>query len=197
MSNSRIAATLALIIAILSSGPPPASAATLEKGTIELTPSLGFSRNSFSFSGSDVGSITVLSASGLLGYSVTDHVQLGGGLLVNHQAFSSPGSTSDSETSLGVIAGLQYNFSGGGQTIPFVRGAVGVATHSGNLSVGDKTTVIAPALSAGLRVLVGSSASVNFGVGYQHESGALGLQDLGANTFTIEIGLSIFTRRGR
>jgi len=195
MRSRRSVALVIATIATMACGASQVAAATLEKGTIELTPSLGFSRNSFSYSGSDAGSLTTLTANGLIGYCITDHVELGGGLLINYQSADIPGFGSESATSLGVVGGMQYNFSSGGQTIPFVRGAIGVVTNSGNLSAGDRTTVIAPAISAGLRVLVGSAASVNFGVGYQHQTSALGVQDLSANTFAMEIGVSIFPGR--
>lgn len=174
----------------------PAHPATLEKGTVELTPSLSFSHNSFSFSGSDAGSLTNMVGSAQVGYCVTDHFEIGGGLLVNYQSIDVPGFGSESATSLGLVGGVQYNFPSGGRTIPFVRGSLGILTNSGSLASGDQTTLIAPSLLAGLRVLVGNSASVNFGVGYQHLSDALGVQELSANTIGAEIGVSIFPRRG-
>jgi len=48
-----------------------------------------------------------------------------------------------------------------------------------------------------LAVLVGSSASVNFGFGYQHQSSALGVTDLSANTIGLEIGVSVFPHVGQ
>lgn len=195
MRKLGLVASLVLCVATMAGGVTPVDAATLEKGTLELTPALSFTRNSFSVSGSDAGSLTILTASGLLGYCVTDHFEVVGGLLVNYQSIEVPGFGSESATSLGLLGGVQYNFSSGGETIPFVRGALGIVTNSGNLSAGDQTTVIAPSLLAGLRMLVGASASVNFGVGYQHQTNALGVQDLSANTFGLEIGVSIFPGR--
>jgi hypothetical protein len=187
-------ATAVLVVASLTGG-SPAGAATLGKGTVELTPSVLFSRTSFSFSGADAGNLTVLSASTTLGYCMTDHFEVVGGLLVDYQSFDFPASPSESATSLGLTGGVIYNFSSGGQMIPFARVAVGFASNSGALSAGEETTVIAPALEAGLRYLVGSSASVNFGAGFQHRSKWAGVQDLSANTFGLNIGVSIFPRR--
>ncbi|MGH7730820.1 MAG: hypothetical protein ACRENJ_06150, partial [Candidatus Eiseniibacteriota bacterium] len=144
------------MVAALACSASRAVAATLTKGTIELTPSTTFARASFSFSGADAGTLTLLSTTTEIGYCVTDHFEQGGGLLVDYESIDLPGQSSESATSLGLIAGVVYNFASGGQTIPFARGG-GVPEQLGALSAGEETTVIAPALEVGLRYLVGSS----------------------------------------
>ena len=195
MRRSGVVPLVLLVLAAI--GVAPAAHAAFSAGTIEFTPSLAFARNSFSFSGNDAGSNTILTASGELGYFVNPNFELGGGLLVDYQSAEAPGFPSQSATSLGLVGGVQYNFTSGGNTIPFVRGAVGIATNSGSGSAGDQTTLIAPIVSVGMRVLVGSSASVNFGVGYQHRSDAFGIQDLSSNSFGLDVGVSLILRQGR
>ena len=196
MRNRGVVA--ALVVATAVWGASLAGAATLEKGTVEFIPSLGFNRHSLSFNGADLGTLTNFNADGFVGYCITNHFELGGGLLVNYDSFDNPFTGSENSTSIGFTGGAQYNFSSGGQTIPFARAAIGVVTNSGSFSaLGEETTVIAPMLQAGLRLLVGSSASVNCGVGYQHHSNAFGGQDVSSNTFDLEVGLSVFLRRGR
>jgi hypothetical protein len=76
--------------------------------------------------------------------------------------------------------------------VPFVRGSVGFLLNSGDLYVDDATTVIAPLLEGGLRVMVGRSASVNFVVGYLHRTNAFGVQDQTINSVTLGVGVSVF-----
>ena len=171
-----------------------AKAATLSKGTLELTPSLAFSHSSFSVSGSSAGSFSNLQSSTVIGYCFTDMVEIGGGLLVSHQSLDSQGGASTNATGIGLIGGVELNFASAGRMVPFVRGAFAIVRNSGDPAPSSETTFIAPALTAGLKLLVGNTASVNFAVDYQHESSALGVKDLSANTFGLEVGVSIFPR---
>jgi hypothetical protein len=195
MRNHGIALGLAIIA--LAHATQPASAAALTRGTVELTPSLSFSHQSFSFNGSDAGSLSTLAASGILGYCTSDKLEVLGGLLVSHQSVSNPGFGSASATAIGLTGGAQLNFASSGNTIPFVRGALGFLVNSGDAAAGTETTLIAPILEAGLRVLVGSKASVNMGVGYQHQSNAGGVNNLSSNIIVLDLGVSIFPRVGR
>lgn len=197
MKSHGAVAALVVLVVLSGSVAPKAHAGALSKGTVELTPSLAFSHNSLSFLGTDVGSLTTLQSSVVVGYCVSDLLEVAGGPLVVRQSISDPGFGSESGTSIGFTGGVQLNFASGGQMVPFVRAAFGIVGNSGVLSLGTETTTIAPILVAGLRVLVGNSASVNFGVGYQHASKALGVQDLSSSTFGLDIGVSIFPRLGQ
>ena len=185
-------ATLVALAAVSDLVAPDAQAARLSKGTIELAPSLAFSHSSYSFSGSSSGSVSNLQSSIVLGYCTTHRVEIEGGLLISHQSVDTPGGPSASSSGIGFIGGVALNFTTTGRMVPFVRGALGIVGNSGDLAPGSETTVIAPILSAGLRLLVGNAASVNFAVDYQHESSALGVQDLSANTLGLNVGVSIF-----
>ena len=192
-----IIASLALLATFSAGEGTRARAAVLDQGTIELTPSLGFTRSSLAFKGSNAGSITHVSASARAGYCVTHRFEIDAGMLMEHQAVSFPGAISEQATLIGATAGVQFNAPHGGRMLPFVRGAIGMATNSGVLSPGKETTLFAPILQAGLRVLAGTRASVNFGLGYRHQSNARGVTDLSAHTFEAEIGVSIFPRLGK
>ena len=195
MRRRGVIVGFALLATLEAGAGTMAHSAVLGKGTIELTPSLGFTHNALTFKGSGAGGITHLTAIALLGYCLTDRFEIGGGLLMEHQSLSFPGTTTEKATSIGVTSGLQFNAGRSGRMLPFVRAAIGVATNSGVLSPGNRTTLIAPILQVGLRVVAGSSTSVNFGLGYRHQSSARGVVDLSANTVDAEIGVSFFPRR--
>ena len=194
MRKLGFAATGFVLLALILGGASRANAATLSKGTVELVPTLNFSRSSYSFQNSDAGSITTLVGSGRLGYCLSDRVEVDGGLLINHLSVDDPGTGSENATSFGLTGGVTLNFATSGNTVPFLRLGLGVLSNSGELT-GDETTFLAPVLEGGLRLMIGSASSVNFGVFYQHESDALGQNDLSANTLGLLIGVSVFPRR--
>ena len=193
MRNRGVAAALVVVAVATACGSLPANAVTLARGTIELAPSLGFSHESFSSSDLGESSFTTLTATGVLGYCLSDQIEVSGGLLIHHQSYSEPGVGSVSTTSIGATGGVQYNFGGAGRMVPFARSALGVVGNSSDVP-GTTTTFIAPILQAGLRWFVGSSASINYGIGYQRETNARGTRGLSADAFSVEIGLSIFPR---
>lgn len=191
MRNRGAVAALVVLAALATCGPQPAAAALLRRGVIELTPSLGFSHDRFSSGTLGESTFTLLAANGLLGYCLSPRMELIGGLLVRHQAFSQAGVGSVSSTALGLTGGMQYNFESGGRLIPFARSALGVVLNGGDVP-GLEPTYIAPSLLAGLRMRVGSSASINYALGYQHQVNARGSRDFSADTYTFEIGVSLF-----
>lgn len=44
-------------------------------------------------------------------------------------------------------------------------------------------------------MMVGSSASVNLGVAYDHQTHALGVKNLNGNEFGVEVGMSLYPNR--
>lgn len=192
----RPTAVLALLLLPLGlANAAPLESSDLGKGAIELNPSLAFAHNSYTYGG-DSFDITTLDVSGLIGYFVSDMVELGGGLLVSHQTVDF-GGPAESATAAGLIGGVALNFVLSGNVVPFVRGSVGFLSNSGDFSEGTMTTVIAPLLEGGVRLMVGRSASVNFVVGYQHQSNVNGLQDLSRNSVTLGVGVSVFPVLGK
>jgi hypothetical protein len=186
------------LLALGLAGAAPSESSDLGRGAIELNPSLTYSHNSFSgFAGTDLTTTTV-DVSGLIGYFVSDMVELGGGVLVSYESldYGGPGSAV-SATAAGLIGGVALNFPTSGNLVPFVRGSAGFVSNSGDLYVDNATTVIAPLLEGGLRVMVGESASVNFVVGYQHRSNAFGVQNQSVDSVTLGVGVSVYPALGK
>ena len=145
-----------------------------------------FSHSNFRREGyGNVETSTQLTASPTLGYCVSDHWEVSGGLLMRHH---SENGTSD--TALGATTGLSYNFSPQGSFIPFASVGFGALFYDG-FSM-DETAVLAPTLTGGVRVLVGPTASVNMSLGYQHESNANGEFNASANRVVAGVGVSLF-----
>jgi hypothetical protein len=197
----RVAAFVVLSVLILGlvggpGGPAPSAAAPLGKGAVEIGPSLAYSHSSYSFSGSSDFSTTTVDVNGFVGYFVTDMVEVGGSLLVTYLSIDAGPSANASSTDAGLTGGITLNFVSSGNVVPFVRGSLGFTSHSGEASFGSQSTLIAPLLEGGLRAMVGRSASVNFTVGYQHHSDALGVPDESANIVTFGVGVSLFPKTG-
>jgi hypothetical protein len=189
-------AVLLLTTFIASFMTAAAHSATLTKGTFELEPSAQFSHQSFSVSGSGAGSITNLSLLGTLGYFATPQFELIGSPVVTHQSFDDPVLGTTSGTSFGLLAGLRYNFEVAGNIVPFLEGSVGLQKFSGDLG-GSQTSFVAPQIGAGIRVMVGGAASVNFAALYEHVTSAEGVKDLSSNDFALLVGVSVFPGHGK
>ncbi len=180
-----IALVLLVILAatLLTSG---AAADQLSAGSIELSPSVAFSHSNFKREGyGNVDTSTRLDITPTVGYCMSSHYEVTGGFLTRHQSLNGT-----SETALGASAGLTYNFSRQGGLIPFASVGFGALFYDG-FSM-DDTAVLAPMITGGARVLVGSSASVNFSLGYQHESNAEGEFQASANRVVAGVGVSLF-----
>jgi len=184
---------LTLALGLASAG--PSHAAGLAKGTLELGPSLAYAHSSYEFQGSSDFSTTTLDVNAFLGYCLNPRVELGGSVLVSYQSVEFPGSIfgNASATSAGLTGGITLNFSTAGNAVPYLRASLGFLANSGDATE-HETTVLAPMLEGGLRLMVGNSASVNFAVGYQHRSDAFGVQDESANVITFGVGVSVFTK---
>src|SRR5215510_10643543 len=105
---------LALVASVLAATPHPATAAQIAPGSIELSPTVSFSHSNFKREGyGNVDTFTELNVTPLVGFCVSDHFEVNGGVLVRHQ--SQPGS---SQTGFGATAGVTYNFSRQGTLIP-------------------------------------------------------------------------------
>jgi len=158
----------------------------IASGAIEFSPTVTFSHSNFRREGyGNVETFTTLTASPTLGFCVSDHYEVMGGFLTRHESVNGT-----SDTALGATAGLTYNFSPQGTFIPFASLGFGALFYDG-FSM-DDTAVLAPMLSGGVRVLVGSMASVNMSLGYQHESNANGEFQASANRVMAGVGVSLF-----
>jgi hypothetical protein len=164
---------------------------TVPAGTIEFSPSVSYSHWNMKRQGyGNVDTFTKLEITPTIGYCVSDHYEVTGGFMTRHE--SQPGS---SDTALGTTAGLTYNFNPQGGFIPFASLGFGVLFYDGFHL--DNTAVLAPMVNAGVRVLVGSSASVNANLGFQHEANAQGESGLSSNRLVAGVGVSLFPWRSR
>ena len=102
---------------------------------------------------------------------------------------------SSSATAFGMTGGVTLNFPAQGDLVPFIGAGAGFVAYSGDAYSGATTTAIAPFVRGGIRVMVGSSASVNFGVAYDHQTNALGVKDLDGNEFGLDVGISLYPNR--
>ena len=173
------------------SSPRPASASRatpgnqVARGSIEITPNVSFSHSSLKREGyGNVDTFTQFDFDPALGFCFTDHFEAMGGLLLRHQ--STNGSR---ETALGASAGLTYNFAPQGKMIPFVGAGFGTFFNDGFTF--NNTSVLAPALTGGIRVLVGNTGSVNLRLGYEHETDG----SVSTNRILGGVGVSLFPWR--
>lgn len=174
------------LVMALGAGPVFAQGTQLNEGSIEFSPMVSFSHQNFKREGyGNVETSTRLDITPTVGFCVSRHYEVTGAFLTRH---TSVNGTSD--TALGASAGLIYNFSSKGDVIPFASVGFGALFYGGFAL--DETAVLAPMVSGGIRVLVGSTASVNMSLGYQHESNADGEFNASANRVNAGVGVSIF-----
>jgi hypothetical protein len=160
-------------------------------GTIEFSPSVTYTHWNMKRQGyGNVDTFTKLEITPTLGYCVSNHYEVTGGFMTRHES-----QNGTSETALGATAGLTYNFSPQGGFIPFASLGFGALFYDGFSF--NNTAVLAPILTGGMRVLVGSAASVNASLGYQHESNAQGEFGASSNRLVAGVGVSLFPWRSR
>ena len=200
-SRWSVSALLPLGLLPLLVAPLPARASTVaaqEKmvrtvpaGTIEFSPSVSYSHWNMKREGyGNVDTFTKLEITPTIGYCVSDHYEVTGGFMTRHESDNGM-----SQTALGTTAGLTYNFNPQGGFIPFASVGFGALFYDGFHL--DNTAVLAPMINAGVRVLVGSSASVNASLGFQHEANAQGESGLSSNRLVAGVGVSLFPWRAR
>ncbi len=155
-------------------------------GSVEFAPSVSFSHTNMKREGyGNIDTFTKLEITPTIGYCVSNHYEVTGGFMTRHES-----SNGVSETALGATAGLTYNFSPQGGFIPYASLGFGALFYDG-FSM-DDTAVLAPMITGGVRVLVGSTASVNANLGYQHESNAQGEFGVSENRLIAGVGISLF-----
>jgi len=161
---------------------PSARADQLQAGAIELSPKVSFSHSSMKREGyGNVDNFTQFDLAPSVGFCLNRRYQVNGAVLVRHEAVNGARATS-----LGALTGLTYNFTSQGAVIPFGGVAFGTLFNSGFTF--DNTSVLAPVLSGGVRVLVGNAGSVNLSLGYEHETDG----HVSVNRLVSAVGVSIF-----
>jgi len=187
MKTRSLVVALALsITAAISALPSHAAADQISTGSIEFSPSVSFSHSNLKREGyGNVDSFTRLDVTPTVGFCISRHYEVNGGFMTRHQS-----TNGNSQTALGATAGLTYNLSPHGTVIPFASLGFGALFYDG-FSL-NNTAVLAPMMTGGIRVLVGSTASVNMNLGYQHESNADGEFGASANRLIAGVGVSLF-----
>ena len=184
-------ALLALVLpaALWIAIPAGVAANQLSTGSIEFSPTVSFSHQNFKREGyGNVETTTRLDIAPTIGYCLSNHYEVTAAFLTRHQS-----ANGQSDTALGASAGMMYNFSSQGNITPFAGIGFGALFYDGFSF--DETAVLAPVLTGGIRVLVGSNASVNMSLGYQHESNADGEFMASANRLVAGVGVSLFPWR--
>jgi hypothetical protein len=197
----RLPTTFATLLALSAlalgpAAPAPAQAASLSPGTVELNPSFAFNSSRYFLDGTLQFTTSTTDLSGFVGYCVSDRLELGGALLISRLSADPCGGAGISVTSAGLSGGVTVNFSSTGKLVPYLRGSLGFLSNTGDVG-GSETTYLVPLLEGGLRAMVGSTASVNFVVGFQHQVHAGGEPDQSANIITLGIGMSVFPVLGK
>jgi len=175
----------------------PALAGGIEQGTVELVTNTGFNYSSYSDNQDNGLTITNLRFGGAVGYFFTHIMELQVGMLVNHLAYDPDGGESSSTTDTGMGMAVVANFPTESSVEPFFGAGISFVAHGGDVGGGDKMTLNAPVVTGGLRFLVGNSASINLGVSYEHQTNALGYEDVSANVIMFDLGVSAFVSGGR
>lgn len=183
--RTKLAALAVLGWALLAAHPVDAN--QVARGSVELSPTLTFSHENLKREGyGGVDNFTQLDFKPTIGYCVTDHYEIVGGTILRHEDVNGT-----KTTSVGALAGLTYNFNPSQRLVPYGTVAFG-ALFYGGFSF-DQPAVLAPSLTAGLRVLVGDAASVNVSLGYQRERNDHERQ----NRILAGAGVSIFPWRNK
>jgi hypothetical protein len=97
-----------------------------------------------------------------------------------------------SNTGYGFTLGVTGNLSTSGAMIPFLSLDAGVLAYSGDSYNNAETSTLAPAVTAGVRWMIKSSASVNFTATYAHVLNATGSKDVDGNQVLLGVGVSLF-----
>ena len=185
MKNRRwmIAVALSLLVAPLAAR--PTAAQQLVPGAVEISPRVSFSHWNVKREGyGNVDSFTHLEFTPTVGFCLTAHHEMTVGVAIQHEAQNGAGNTR-----LGAVTGYQYNFVARGGAIPYA--GIGLGANFGEGFTFDGSSLLAPVLAGGMRLLVGSAGSVNLGLSYVHETD----NHVSTNRMAVAAGVSLFPWR--
>jgi len=191
IAGAALAALVALAALAPYAGaatPATASPATpLVGGAFELSPRVSFVHSNLKREGyGNVDRFTSFDFSPAVGFCVSDRFEVTGGLLLRHETVND-----QHQTALGASAGIVYNFSPQGSIVPFAGAGFGTLFNDGFTF--DGSSVLAPAITAGIRMFVGSASAINFSMGYEHETDG----EVSTNRLLAGVGVSLFPWRAR
>jgi len=194
---TRLATFFALsALGFAAAGPTRLHAATLSPGTVELNPSFAFSSSRYFENGTLQFTTSTTNLNAFIGYCVSERLEPGGALIISRLSTDPGGGAGFSVTSAGLTGGVTLNFPSSGKLVPYLRASAGFLDNSGDFGGTDPTWLL-PMLEGGIRAMVGSTASVNFLVGFQHQIHSGGEPDETANLITLGVGLSVFPVVGK
>ena len=171
-----------LLVALVGLSADRAAAQQLAPGAVELSPRVSFSHWNVKREGyGNVDNFTQFSFAPAIGVCITNHHEVLGSVLIRHESANGMGNTR-----LGALAGYQYNFAPQGGMIPFA--GIGFGMNFGEGFTFDQSSLVAPALTAGVRFLVGNAGSVNMSLGYEHETD----NHVSENRMLAQVGVSLF-----
>jgi len=187
MRIARRAALAALAISAIVTSVAAANTETIAPGTFEFTPTLAFSRTSFTVPGiNENASITHFDLNATVARSFTEQFQLMGGLLVQHHA-----GTGEDLTSYGGSVGAMLNLPVQGSVIPFASLQMGFVQYTGSES--DRA-MLAPMMRLGVRSWIADQRTLNVSLGYRHEINPESSVRDDANVFDIGVGVSMMKK---
>ena len=169
-------------------------AGTLDKGASEIAGSAGFTSTSYSTDqagDSSIPSLTTVTADVKYGYCLTRNWEIAPQVMVS--SLSRSGYSQSNYA--GAVSGI-YNFALAGNTlVPYLELGAGFGSTKGIYpGSGTQNYSILPLGSAGVRFLLGNSASINAAAVYTRETtkvDALGYT-LTQNVFGAQVGVSVF-----
>ena len=162
-----------------------AHAGALGSGALEFTPTVAFSRSSFTpVGGGAAGTDTHASLDASVGRYFSEQWELAGGLLVQHLAAGG-----SARNAVGGVARAIYNAPAQGNLMPFVSAGIGALQFSS--SGATDRALLFPVLRAGFRSTIGEDRTINISVGFQHEINNQSAFNASADMFDVGIGFSI------
>ncbi len=182
---------IALVVLFLFSLSQAAPAKYALKGNKELS-FLGsvafFSQN---FSGHKVADGTNIFLGVNLGFFVADKLELEPGIILLSSTINPEFGQSETETHVGGIFALSYNFDTGSPAVPFIFGRIGFLTNSITDETNLKTSMILPDVGGGVKFFISPRAALRTEIYYNHLTNLLGVEDWDQNLFGFRAGISV------
>ena len=181
--HRTIALMLPLAMAALATR--PAAAQQLAPGDVEISPTVSFDHWNVKREGyGNVDSFTQLDFTPSLGFCLTSRHEVTVGLKIQYE-----GNNGSGNTRLGAVTGYQHNFSPRGGVIPYA--GIGLGANFGEGFTFSGSSLVAPVLTGGMRLLVGGAGSANVGLSYVHETD----NHVSTNRMLVAVGVSLFPWR--
>lgn len=182
---------VALIVLFLFSSSQAGLAKYALKGNKELSAIGSVAFFSQNFNGHKVADGTNIFLGVNLGFFVADKLELEPGIILINSTYNPVVGSSTTETHLGGIFALAYNFDTGSPAVPFIFGRIGFLTNSITDETDLKTSMILPDVGGGIKFFISSKAALRTEIYYNHMTNLLGEKDWNQNLFGLRAGLSV------